>query len=190
MEAGVSNPHPDLLYLDSTQKLGIEQARKIKESLSLKPYSLKGKVIILEDASSLTDQAQNSLLKTLEELPKNALFIMGAASDANFLPTILSRCRIVKIDSGATSYKPNIDIENLTEADTAGRFEYIEKLKDRPKFLSDLVIFFREKMVNNPKNSQTTKFIKQLVSAQEWAAANVNTRAILEYLMLVMPREK
>jgi len=53
--------------------LGIAEARKIKEHLSLKPYSAKGIVIILEDASVMTPEAQNALLKTLEELAKEAL---------------------------------------------------------------------------------------------------------------------
>ncbi len=48
-QAGLQNPHPDLLYFPSDAKLGIEQARKIKEHFSLKPYSAKGRAIVLED---------------------------------------------------------------------------------------------------------------------------------------------
>lgn len=189
--SGLSNPHPDLLYFDSSQKLGIEQARKVKQFLSLKPFSAKGKAVVLEDASKLTAEAQNSLLKTLEELSSECLFILGAKSDVNFLPTILSRCQIIKLDQPAPnqggSGPATPEVERLIQMGIADRFEYIEKLKDRQQFLLDLTAFFRDKMVKEPENREIFEFVKNLMLAQEWAAQNVNIRAILEYLMLVMP---
>lgn len=182
-EASVSNPHPDLLYFDSNAKLGIEQARAIKRYLSIKPHSLKGKIVCLEDASKLTDEAQNSLLKTLEELTPNSLFILAADSDAYFMPTILSRCQITKFGAKIPD-ETNPDIEKLIQMDIAGRFEYIEKAKDRQKLLADLTVYFRKGL---PENS---RFVKKLLEAEEWAHANANIRAILEYLMLVCPPAK
>ncbi|TSC87418.1 MAG: DNA polymerase III, delta' subunit [Microgenomates group bacterium Gr01-1014_7] len=177
-------PHPDLLYFTHDSKLGIEQARKIKEHFSLKPYSAKGRVIVLEDASALTLEAQNALLKTLEEPPPDAILILAAPSDAIFLPTVLSRCQIIRIQSSVVSHQSSDyikDIEKLINSETGERFEYIEKLKDRKEFLYALVIFFRKHL---PANKD---FVKELLQAEEWAAQNVNIRAILEYLMLVMP---
>lgn len=190
---GISSPHPDLLYFDSSTKLGIEQARIIKRYLSLKPHSLKGKIVILENASKLTDEAQNSLLKTLEELPLNCLFILGANSDVNFLPTILSRCQITKLDKSQAEKAdvqagtPEVDIEKIIQMDIPERFEYIEKLKDRKQFLIDLIVYFRGEMIKNADNKKVNEYVKTLMQAEEWANANVNIRAILEYLMLVMP---
>jgi len=184
----LKNPHPDLLYFSSDSKLGIEQARKIKEHFSLKPYSAKGRGVILENASELTIEAQNALLKTLEELPKNALFILCANSDSKLLPTVLSRCQIehlstTNLPSGdplpTTNYLE--DIEKLLDSTIEERFEYIEKLKDREEFLQSLIIFFHKKLPSN------AEFTKELLQAEEWANQNVNLRAILEYLMLVMP---
>lgn len=189
LEFGIPNPHPDLLYIDSSQKLGIEQARKIKEFFSLKPHSFKGKAVVLEDASKLTEEAQNSLLKTLEEMPGQSLFILAARSEADLLPTVLSRCQIIKVeaDSQNQAATPGVEIEKLMQLDVAGRFEYIEKLKDRPQLLHELVAFFRNKMLENP---QKNEFLKELLQAEEWAAQNVNIRAILEHLMLVIPARK
>jgi len=173
--------HPDLLYFSKDAKLGIEQARKIKEYFSLKPYSDKGPVVVLEDASSLTAEAQNALLKTLEELPTEALFILGANSDAKFLPTILSRCQVERLqgtgDRQQEDYKE--DIEKLIQSSLAERFEFIEKLKDKEGFIKSMVNYFYQ--------SRNMKFLEELLQAEEWAEQNVNTRAILEYLMLVMP---
>ena len=171
--------HPDVLYIPSDSKLGIAEARKVKEHFSLKPYSAKGRVVVLEDASVLTIEAQNALLKSLEELQKDGVFILGAESDAFFLPTILSRCQVIRVQSPefrVQSY--NEEIEKLEKANIEERFEFIEKLKDKENFLKSLVAYFHQK--------KDMRYLKELLQAEKWASQNVNIRAILEYLMLVM----
>lgn len=199
-KVGLKNSHPDLLYFPSDAKLGIEQARKIKEHFSLKPYSAKGRVVVLEDASKLTDEAQNALLKTLEELPEHALFILGAASESKLLPTVISRCEIINIPPSmwnvhtpSTHYAQ--DIEKLLESTIEQRFDYIENLKDREAFSHSLVEYFHQKL-NDPTTharsdlANLSQFLEELLQAEEWAKQNVNIRAILEYLMLVMPKRE
>lgn len=176
----LSKNHPDLLYFPTDSKLGIEQARKIKEHFSLKPHSAKGRVVVLEDASTLTLEAQNALLKTLEEPPENAILILGAQTDAKLLPTILSRCQIIRVKGeGGRVNSHEEDIEKLLQSTIAERFEYVEKLKDREEFLKSMTAYFYQQ-----RNMQ---FLKELLQAEGWANQNVNIRAILEYLMLVMP---
>ncbi len=186
----ISNPHPDLLIFPKDSKLGIEQARKIKDYFSLKPYSAKGKTVVLEDASALTKEAQNALLKTLEELPKNALFLLGSDSESRFLPTVLSRCQIIHLtDTDLSSLRHMTyevytkDIEKLMESTTEQRFEYIEKLKDREELLRSLLNYFHKTLL------KPSSFLKELALTTEWEQQNVNIRAILEYLMLVMPQK-
>src|SRR3989344_6162475 len=131
--------HPDLLYFPENTKLGVGEAKEIREFFSIKPYSAKGRVVILEDAGNLTPEAQNGLLKTLEEPPEEAILLLAAATTDNFLPTILSRCEVVTLSSlrdhemAKQSLKYQMDIENLLTQDIAERFEYIEKLKDQKK---------------------------------------------------------
>ncbi len=173
--------HPDVLYFSSESKLGISEARKIKEHFSLKPYSAKSRVVVLENASVLTAEAQNALLKTLEELPEEALLLLGANSDSHFLPTVLSRCLVVKLQGTsdkAQGYEK--DIERLETASIAERFEFIEKLKDKENFLKSLIGYFHQK--------RKMAYLKEILQAEEWAKQNVNIRAILEYLMLVMSK--
>lgn len=196
--SGVNVNHPDVLYFEAGEKLGIGEARKIKDHFYLKPYSLKGKVVIIEDASVMTTEAQNALLKTLEEPPEEAILILGAPSDANLLPTILSRCEIHRFPT--TDYRlPTTDIEKLINSSIEERFEYIEKLKDKKDFLRSLIYFFRELLhqkitkhdaavQQNVTNSQVKDFLKELIVAEQWAKQNVNIRGILEYLMLKMPK--
>lgn len=189
--------HPDILYFTAGDKLGIAQVRKIKEHFSLKPYSAKARGVVLEDAGLLTVEAQNALLKTLEELPKEAILILGANSDANLLPTILSRCQIIRLDATDSAglqpawevYAENL--EKLLNSTSGERFEYVEKLKDREEFLHYLVYAFRE-MLYAPRprlgRLAVINFLKELLETEEQVKQNVNIRAILEYLMLVMPK--
>ncbi len=193
-ELGMRLKHPDLLFFDSEQKLGIEQARKIKEHFSFKPYQAKGRAVVIEEGSNLTLDAQNSLLKTLEELPKEAMFIIGAASEANFLPTVLSRVQVTRLDNhteNKDTQKYNQDIKLLESATIAGRFEFVEKLKDRESLLPALVGYFRQQVLSEQgKNSSLNLYLEELLQAETWAKQNVNIRAILEYLMLKMPQSK
>lgn len=196
-DANFSNPHPDLLYFPKDAKLGIEQARQVKEYFSLKPYQAKGRVVVLEDASLLTIEAQNALLKTLEEPPTDALLILGAPSDSKFLPTILSRCQVVRVQgTGDRVQGKNYteDIERLLKSTIEEKFEYIEKLKDREEFLHEMVSFFHQKLLEPATHERgrllnLKEFLKELLQTEEWAKHNVNIRAILEYLMLVMPKK-
>lgn len=190
------NPHPDLLYFLSDAKLGIEQSRKIKEHFSLKPYSAKGRIAVLENAGELTREAQNALLKTIEELPENAVFILASDSDSKFLPTILSRCEVTRVKGKRSLRSDDLkesrvedaaqvqEIEKLLNSTIEERFEFVEKLKDKEGFLQALVAYFHKKL---PDNSE---YVSELMQAEAWARQNVNIRAILEYLMLEMPTVK
>ncbi len=201
---GLTNSHPDLLLIPDEEKLGVEQAKRIREHLSFKPYSAPGRGVALISSQNLTVDAQNSLLKTLEEPPEQAIILLGLDSQDSLLPTILSRCELVIIDSihtGIQLAKKNqtLDqtgddnkgdsqnqyfekIEELINLDTDSRFSYVEKLDDKKEqFLNALTNFFSNELKKNPQN---LAFSKLLIRAQEYKSANGNLRAILEYLML------
>lgn len=191
---GIRGNHPDLLYFPANSKLGIESAKMIKTHFSKKPYSAKGRAVALEDAAGLTTEAQNALLKTLEEPPPEALLILGAGSEAKLLPTILSRCQIIRIklpfggpELRVKNEKQQKEIDELIKASIQERFEYIEKLKDKEEFLKFMTSHLHQKLALHPKGANVS-FLKELLQAEGWAQQNVNIRAILEYLMLVMPK--
>lgn len=196
-EADLKKNHPDVLYFKETDKLGIEQAREIKQHFSLKPYSALGRAVIIENAAVLTIEAQNALLKTLEEPPAEAILILGASSDANLLPTILSRLEIIHLDTtniDTLAYNSNYaeDLNKLLSSSIEERFKYVEKLKERQEFLHAMIYFFRQKMIEpttpqRPGLAKLKDFLRELLQTEQWAKQNVNIRAILEYLMLKMP---
>lgn len=84
----------------------IDQIRKIQSDVIIKPYSSK-KIYILEECEKMTIQAQNSLLKTLEEPPEYVMIILLTENSSSLLDTIKSRCEILKF-----SPLPQIKIEN------------------------------------------------------------------------------
>ena len=84
--------HPDFLLIENKDsQLSIEVVRQVERQLSFLPALSNKKVVVFEEASRLTLDAQNALLKTLEEPPEYAVIILVSQRES-LLPTILSRC--------------------------------------------------------------------------------------------------
>ncbi len=185
---GLTKEHPDVLWLEE-EKLGVEQAKVIREFVSLKPYQASQRAVVIIDAGNMTIDAQNSLLKSLEEPAADNLFVMGLPSEDSLLPTILSRCQIRHLKSSTEQQVTKKDsahakkIEEIMAAPTEKRFQIVEKIDDKKEFLKSLIAYSREKALANP-SPQQTQLLKDLIQAEKWARQNVNMRAVLEYLML------
>ena len=93
--------HPDVIYfqpLKNGKTHTIEDVREqLLETVDLKPFQYEKKIYIIEKADTLNIQSQNALLKTLEEPPAHAVFLLLAERAEAFLPTILSRVVVMKI---------------------------------------------------------------------------------------------
>ncbi len=86
----------DIIEIDAASNNGIDDIREIKNKINLVPASLKYKVYIIDEVHMLTTGAFNGLLKTLEEPPEHAIFIL-ATTELNKVPqTILSRCQLIE----------------------------------------------------------------------------------------------
>lgn len=89
----MNNSHPDILEIDAASNNGVEQIRDIREQVTYAPSVGKYKVYIIDEVHMLSIGAFNALLKTLEEPPKNVVFIL-ATTDIHKVPvTIISRCQ-------------------------------------------------------------------------------------------------
>lgn len=89
----VENNHPDFMQIEPDGKtIKIEQIRNLQEKIAEKPIRSNYKIYIIKDADTMTKEAQNSLLKTLEEPPSYAVLILVASNENRLLNTILSRC--------------------------------------------------------------------------------------------------
>lgn len=86
---------PDILYLthEKPNTISVDDVRRqINQDISVKPYSSKYKVYIVDEAEKMNVQAQNALLKTIEEPPAYAVILLLTTNADAFLPTIRSRC--------------------------------------------------------------------------------------------------
>lgn len=82
----------DLIEIDGASNRGIDDIRNLKSKIKLAPVKAKHKVYIIDEVHMLTTEAFNALLKTLEEPPAHALFILCTTAPEKIPPTILSRC--------------------------------------------------------------------------------------------------
>jgi DNA polymerase-3 subunit delta' len=93
--------HPDLHLVtreEDRRDIRIEQVRELTRWLALQPLAAPRKVAIIDGAHQLNDHAQNALLKTLEEPPATAVLLLTATSRSLLLPTVRSRCRLIRVD--------------------------------------------------------------------------------------------
>ena len=91
----LSGNHPDVIYVthEKPASIGVDDVRRqINDTVSIKPYSGGYKLYIVDEAQKMTVQAQNALLKTIEEPPAYVVILLLTSNEEIFLPTILSRC--------------------------------------------------------------------------------------------------
>lgn len=107
---------PDLLIVqkeEDKKSLGIDQAKEIRAFLREKPFEKKVKAVLVEEAQVFTDEAQNSLLKILEEPPSFALIVLLADKEGSLLPTVVSRCQRITVKANA----PDKEVKNKSKGE-------------------------------------------------------------------------
>ncbi|MDN5344347.1 MAG: polymerase subunit gamma/tau [Clostridia bacterium] len=102
----------DVLEMDAASNRGIDEIRELIEKIPLGPVEGRYKVYIIDEVHMLTPEAFNALLKTLEEPPAHAIFILATTEPRKVLPTILSRCQ-------------RFDFHPLTAAAISGRLREV-----------------------------------------------------------------
>lgn len=95
-----SKNQPDIIYVthEKPNSIGIDDVRKqINHTIQIKPYSSEYKIYIVDEVEKMTMEAQNAILKTIEEPPAYAILILLTTNVGKLLPTILSRCVVLNI---------------------------------------------------------------------------------------------
>ncbi|MCP6718746.1 MAG: DNA polymerase III subunit gamma/tau [Patescibacteria group bacterium] len=104
----------DLIEIDAASHRGIDDIRELKEGIKFSPTKSKYKVFIFDEAHQLTKEAANALLKTLEEPPAHAIFVLATTEIQKMIPTIISRCQ-------------RFDFRRLTLPEISKRLDIISK---------------------------------------------------------------
>jgi DNA polymerase III subunit delta' len=92
--------HPDLFQAEpegATLTLKIERVRELVREIDARPFEATARAFVIDDAHTMTEQAQNALLKSLEEPPPTSHVMLVTPSPQTLLPTIRSRCQTVRL---------------------------------------------------------------------------------------------
>ena len=179
--------NPDFLCIEPDgNSIKIDQIRNLQVEIQEKPIISNKKVYIIDDADLMTKEAQNCLLKTLEEPPKFAVIILIGSNENAFLPTIKSRCMILHFnilsDLEIKSYlQEQYNELNVTQSmlDIAGgSIGRAINLKDKQEQYSKV-----EEIINNLDK----KDLIDIVQASEILyKSKENINDILDYINIIL----
>lgn len=171
----MSQNQPDIIFVshEKPNSIGVEDIRnQINNDIGIKPYSSPRKIYIMNEGEKMTVQAQNALLKTLEEPPEYAVILILTTNVDAFLPTILSRCVVLNMKPVADElvkkylmselhvpdYKANICVAfargNIGKAKLLASSEEFEKVKEEAITLV--------KYINDMETNEIVKAIKKI----------------------------
>lgn len=122
--------HPDVITVVREEKkasIGVEAIRELITLISRHTYESGKRIVIIDEADKLTFQAQNSLLKSLEEPQDDIVFFLISRNTDSLLPTVLSRCRTIKLRPWDDQYIRRILEQEKCEK---GQVESILKICD------------------------------------------------------------
>ena len=161
-----TNNHPDFNIIEPDgNKIKIEQIRELQKRIQEKPIISNNKVYIIDFADTMTTEAQNCLLKTLEEPPEFATIILLGNNESAFLPTIKSRCMILSCkpiqDSELKTFlEQNYGMKNITQ-NMLDRFQgsvgKAIELKDKEEYqkLEEIIAKLQESdLITTLKNAE------------------------------------
>jgi DNA polymerase III subunit delta' len=134
----LNHNHPDIVFV-SHEKPNLISVDEVREQVvnmaALKPYEGKYKVFIIADAEKMNPQAQNAILKTIEEPPEYAIFLLLTQAAEALLPTINSRCVVLNL-------KPVPDREVI---------RYLTKEYEVPQYEAEIAAAFAQGNIGRAK---------------------------------------
>lgn len=167
-----SGNQPDIIYLrhEKPNSIGVEDVRsQINGDIAIKPYSSPYKIYIINEGEKLTDQAQNALLKTLEEPPSYAVLIILTTNLEELLPTIVSRCVVLHM-------KPVKDQQVK---------EYLKSELMIPDYKADICVAFARGNIGRAKQLATSEEFENIRSEALSLVKNIRNMELHEVMAAV-----
>lgn len=176
----------DTIRIPEEGTVGIEMIRDFERELSLTARNSPAKVGILADIDRLTSEAQNALLKTLEEPPPNTYIIGTTSIPEALLPTISSRMSVVKLTDVVQTFDTTVLLKLLRES-PGKRLSTLEPYTttrdDAKRFVTSLLGAAREELLKHPSPTLTA-LIRNLLTAQSQLSVNVNPKLVVDNAIL------
>lgn len=166
-----ADTNPDIVYVHpkkDKKSIGADDMRELEEDVAVKPFNSKHKVYIIEDGALLTEPAQNTFLKTFEEPPEYAIFIIIIENSTLLLQTILSRFTLVHFPNVPDSVVENYI--NNKYPDERERVPFLVKYCEGIPKTADKVI--NDENFDELRSSALEKLFS-LISADKYAAFTV-----------------
>lgn len=184
--------HDTIRLEPQNNTIGIDAVRSIISELSFKPRSSPFSVLIIRLAHTLSEEAQQALLKTLEEPIGKSRIILETQEPFSLLPTILSRCHIVRLTNTKATDQSNNElseclttIEQLLRSSVGERTKLIDaltKTRDDALIFVDLAIrALREELVHT---SEYAKLLRSLLTARSQIMGNITPKLALDAVFL------
>lgn len=208
----MSNPDIHIIEHPEQTAISISDVKQLQKEMIFRPFQEAYQMAIIYHADNLTIEAQNALLKTLEEQSINTLYFLMISNEKNLLDTIISRGikHYVKSELHEAENKDQTPITKpeILDKDLYQQFADLEQLVEIEKedktvikeFLNQLSNYFRNQMRskiregNNRKSKELHLILKEIEKAGIRIGANVNKRLTLENLFLsihqLSPRSK
>ena len=189
----------DLVHIlnpEEENSIGIEEVKIFQKEMMFKPFEEKFQAGIILEAEKLTHQAQNALLKTLEDTSAYSVFFLCVNNEKNLLPTIISRSQII-YSSEILEEEDETEEEYLNDIfdlDLREQFEIIEKYsQDRNlslEFINSVEKIFHKRLELDIKNGnideskKNSAFLNIVQESREKISANCNRRLTLEAMII------
>ncbi len=181
-----NNPDYFELKITDRQSIGVREVKEMIKWLQMKPFQSVNKVAVILEAERLTIEAQNSLLKTLEEPPKNNYIFLITSNHKALLQTIISRAGIIRVASGQLKNPSENTVADILNTDIQTQLKWIDSIynsKD-PIGRKAQIQLFLENVYNYTKQQTDLGTKKQnlelIVKTLEGLRRNVNIKLLLE----------
>jgi DNA polymerase-3 subunit delta' len=183
----------DVTTVQKEKAIGIEDIRIIQKNIFLSPLKGKQKAVVIHQADTMTPQAQNALLKTLEEPPIDTLIILLGKTKEAFLPTVLSRCFIKEIiqkekaPGNSEDFSFLLNMSSISLAEKLRLAQTNGKTKEQALiWVNNAILSLRENLIKTP-HPHIAFLLEKLAAAEKLLqSSNAQPRIVLEHCFLQM----
>jgi DNA polymerase III delta prime subunit len=182
----------DIHLLDARENYGISDVRQLVSNLHRKPYNSTTASLIILEAQNLTLEAQNSLLKTLEEPPGDALIVLTCSNKENLASTVSSRCQVINLpieDSLEKSTREGINILSLNNLEQKNKLERMG-LEDWQALWHSILLSRLETPLSSHRNTnilKLTRYLKLIGKMLELKKRRASERLLKTLLLHEIP---
>jgi len=175
----LSKPSVDILLISPAPSIGIDAIRDLKSFASRNPLNHTTKTIVLQDAHLATLEAQNALLKILEEPPSYLTLILTVPHTHTMLETIVSRCHIIRADTPTPKREAtaSVHLSDFLAVPPAKRLSLIPaetKSKAEALTFANYLISEAETQLHQHPTKATAQNLELLSQCAENVTANAN----------------